>query len=207
VDETRRSYDAVAARYAEDLGDELIHKPLDRGLLAAVLELAGDGAVADVGCGPGHVTAQLDGIGFDLSPAMCAIGRRRTGRPFAAADMTRLPVRGGALAAVVSLYAVIHLDAARRARAYAEFARVLRAGGVALVAFHVEDEQTAAGQARVTREFFGHEVELTFHFLDPDAELAALRSAGLELVARLDRAPHPGVEHPSRRCYLMLLRA
>ena len=40
-------------------------------------------------------------------------------------------------------------------------------------------------------------------FHDPDAVVAALVAAGFTLEARLDREPYPGVEHPSRRTYLL----
>jgi SAM-dependent methyltransferase len=71
----RRSYDAVAEEYANEFRDELAGKPLDRALLASLVERAGDGAaVADLGCGPGHVAAWLSGlgvaaVGIDLSRA------------------------------------------------------------------------------------------------------------------------------------------
>jgi SAM-dependent methyltransferase len=208
---TRRSYDAVAARYAAEIGDELRGKPLDRALLAAFAELAADGPITDVGCGPGHVTRHLaDGgaraAGLDLSPAMCALAHRATGLPFGAADMTRLPLRSGVLAGLLSLYAVIHLDTPGRAAAYAEFARVLRPGGSALIAFHTSDAEVTSGRSKTLADWWGHAVELTFRFLDPAQEVAALAEAGLELVARLDRASHPDAEHPSRRAYLLLRR-
>jgi hypothetical protein len=53
------AYDAVARAYHDQLGDELAGKPLDRAVLQAFTELAGEGAIADVGCGPGHVTRFL----------------------------------------------------------------------------------------------------------------------------------------------------
>ncbi|SEQ49861.1 hypothetical protein [Lentzea albida] len=49
----------------------------------------------------------------------------------------------------------------------------------------------------------GDEVDLTFHFLDPEEETRALAEAGLAVTARLDRAPDPRVEHRSDRCYLL----
>lgn len=208
---TRRGYDRVADHYAAELGGELRRKPLDRALLGAFAELAAGGPVLDVGCGPAHVAAHLADLGcrvtgVDLSPAMCAAARRTTAVPVAAGDMTALPVRSGAVAGLVCLYAVIHLDAARRAAAYAEFARVLRPGGHALVSFHTDDDEVPTGGARRLTDWWGHEVDLTFRFLDPGAEAAALAGAGLPVVARLDRAPHPGAEHPSRRCSLLARR-
>ncbi|WP_433623932.1 class I SAM-dependent methyltransferase [Nocardia sp. CA-120079] len=208
---TRRSYDLVAERYADELGDELRGKPLDRGILAVFAELTNGGVVADIGCGPGHVAAYLAGrgvrtIGMDLSPAMCAVARRTASMAVGAADMTALPVRAESLAGVVCLYAVIHLDGRQRAAAYAEFARVLRPGGYALIAFHTSDADFPAGGAKTLTDWWGHQVDLTFRYLDPGAESEALATAGLFPAARLDRAPHPDSEHPSRRSYLLVQR-
>ncbi len=198
----RDSYDLVAAQYAAELGDELAGKPLDRALLDALAGLA-DGPVLDVGCGPGHVATYLAQrvrvVGVDLSPQMCA----HASVPVCAGDMAALPFRSHSISALVCLYAVIHLDAAERAAAYAEFARVLRPGGHALVAFHVRDAETQAGQEKTLTQWWGNEVELTFRFLDPEAETRALAVAGLTVTARLDRAPDSRVEHASDRTYLL----
>jgi SAM-dependent methyltransferase len=209
--ETRGSYDAVAARYAAEIGDELSAKPLDRAVLNAFAEQAADGMAADIGCGPGHVTAYLTArgvhaFGLDLSPIMCATALERTSLAFAAADMTALPLASETLTGIVCLYAVIHLDAAQRLAAYQEFARVLRPGGQALVAFHTSDADLPVGGAKTMDEWWGQQVALTFRFLDPVGEVALLHDAGLELTARLDRAPYDGVEHPSHRSYLMVRR-
>ncbi len=205
---TRLAYDRVADRYAAEVGGELVGKPLDRALLAALVELAGDGPVLDAGCGPGHVAAFVDAVGgralgVDLSPAMAGTGRRSTGLPFAAGDLCALPVATGSVAAVACLYAVIHLDEEGRRAAYAELARVLRPGGHALVAFHVSDADAPPGSDRHLDRWWDVPVDLTFRFLRPEQEAAALAAAGLPVVARVDRAPLPDVEHASERCYLL----
>ncbi len=207
---TRRSYDAVAAEYDVAIGDELEGKPLDRALLDVVVEHAAGGPVVDAGCGPGHVAQWLatrgaTTCGVDLSPAMAARAVAR-GVPAAAGDLTALPFLTGSCAAVVCFYAVIHLPASGRDAAYREFARVLRPDGVALVAFHVRTDGVTAGETVATREFFGHEVDLEFRYLDPTAESGRLAAAGLAPVARVDRAPVPGVEHASDRSYLLVRR-
>ncbi|WP_433713851.1 class I SAM-dependent methyltransferase [Nocardia sp. CA-084685] len=208
----RHSYDLVAERYADELGDELRGKPLDRGLLQVVAELANEGVVADIGCGPGHITAYLAGrgarvIGMDLSPAMCGVARQANSVAVGAGDMTALPVRAESLTGLVCLYAVIHLDERQRAAAYAEFARVLRPGGHALIAFHTSDADIPVGGTKTLTDWWGHQVDLTFHYLDPAKESEALARTGLVLEARLDREPHPDTEHPSRRSYLIVRRA
>jgi SAM-dependent methyltransferase len=210
-DATRHSYDDLAADYAANLGSELDGKPFDRALLDAFAEVASGGVIADLGAGPGHIAGYLKArgaavIASDLSPQMCAIGSRRESLPFFASDMCALPLASGSLGGIVCLYAVIHLDDESRVRAYREFARVLREGGQALISFHTDDVETSRGEARQTTELMGHDVELTFRFLDPERELQLLADAGLEYVARLDRAPHPGAEHASQRSYLLTYR-
>jgi len=79
----RESYDTVAADYADLLRSNLAGQPHERavlGLFAELVSAAGGGAVADVGCGPGRITAALHGLGLDafgldLSPAMIQIAR------------------------------------------------------------------------------------------------------------------------------------
>ena len=209
--ETGRSYDRVASRYAAEIGDELAAKPFDRGLLDAFAELAGSGTVADVGCGPGHVGSYLAArgaqvVGLDLSPEMCAIASRTTPLRTAAADMTALPIRAGTLSGLICMYAVIHLDTAQRTAAYGEFARVLAVGGHALIAFHTSDAEHRTGESKPVSDWWGHDVDLTFHFLDAAEEASALGQAGLELIARLDRRPHAETEHQSQRTYLVIRR-
>jgi SAM-dependent methyltransferase len=205
---TRRSYDAVATQYAAAIGDELLHKPLDRALLNLISDLAADGVVLDLGCGPGHVAAHLAerslAIGLDLSEAMAAEAWRTRKVPACAGDLTALPIRTRSAAAVVCLYAVINLDDHGREAAYAELARVLRRDGHALIAFHVRDADHQAGDVITMAEWWGNAVELIFRFLDPEQEIAALTRAGLELVARVDRVPYRNAEHPSERCYLLV---
>ena len=51
--------------------------------------------------------------------------------------------------------------------------------------------------------FVGCCVDLDFYFLECDAVVGVLTDAGLTIKARLERAPYPGHEHPSRRAYLL----
>jgi trans-aconitate methyltransferase len=82
--DTRVSYDTVAASYAAQIGAALAAEPFLRAALelpADMVHAAGGGPVADVGCGPGHVTTHLrelgvDAFGVDLSPAMIDIARQ-----------------------------------------------------------------------------------------------------------------------------------
>ena len=205
----RRTYDAVAERYAVAVDRELDHRPLERALLAALPELAGlddsPGIVADLGAGPGHVARHLREIGLptvavDLAPAMVAVARHRNGVPAAAGSLTALPLASSSVAAAVVLFAWIHLTDDELAAAAAELHRVLRPGGVAVISFHVGDEVVHLD------EWHGHAVDIDFRFLQPGAVTAGLAAAGLRVEATLERAAIPDLEAPTRRCYLVARR-
>jgi SAM-dependent methyltransferase len=214
VDETRRSYDAVAEQYAHQVGDELARKPVDRSLYALFSELVGsDGIVADVGCGPGHVADYLTSLGLtvlgvDASPRMIAVARRRFPRPrFEVATFAALPADDGGWAGAVVPYSIIHLDREERRSAAVELARAIRPGGWLLLAFHIEDGEHEAGSIAHLSEWWGHEVDLDFHFLDPAEVSADLTAVGFIVMSRTDREPWPDVEHQSRRSYLLAVRS
>lgn len=209
----RAAYDAVARAYDEAIGDELARKPLDRALLDCVAGLAGSGVLADVGCGPGHVTRFLAErhphvIGVDLSPEMIAVARDRApSLDFRVASMLELPATDGEWSGIVALYSIIHLSASDRATACREFARVLAPGGWLLVAFHVDTPEYAAGDARHITDWFGQRVDLQTYFLDPDDVVADIETSGLAIVSTVIRQAWPDAEeYPSRRCYLMARR-
>src|SRR6185437_1389933 len=111
-DETQRSYDRIASEYAQQFGDELDHKPLERQLLDDVAQHV-TGRIADVGCGPGHVAHYLhecgaDVVGFYLSPAMLEQARKRSPDiPFFQADMRALPLEDESLNGIVAFYCLI----------------------------------------------------------------------------------------------------
>jgi SAM-dependent methyltransferase len=214
----RSSYDAVAQRYAEEMGDELIGKPVDRALYGCFAELVRDQAgagrpVGDVGCGPGHVCRYLAGLGLsvvgvDISPGMVHVARlRHPHLRFEVGTFARLPAGAGEWAGAVAPYSIIHLDRGGRRAGLAELARVIVSGGWLLVAFHISDADSGAGEVRHLTDWLDSPVELDFHFLDPAEVADDIASAGFIVMSRTDREPWPSVEHPSRRSYLLAQRS
>lgn len=217
MEEVRSSYDALAERYAEEIGDELIGKPVDRALYGSFAELVRDLAgaglpVGDVGCGPGHVSRYLAGLGLtvlgvDLSPAMVRVARlRHPHLRFEVGTFDDLPAGNGEWAGAVVPYSIIHLDRHGRRAAFAELARAIAPGGWLLVSFHVADEHGGPGYTRHVDELWEIPIDLMFHLLDPAEVTEDLAVAGFVVMSRTDREPWPDVEYASRRSYLLAQR-
>jgi SAM-dependent methyltransferase len=202
---TRSSYDTWAADYAERFQAELAAKPMDRALLAAFAELvrgAGGGLpVADLGCGPGHVTAHLNGLGLtafgvDLAPEMITVARlSHPELRFEVGSMTALDLPDGSLGGIVAFYSIIHLPDAELPRVFAEFHRVLAPGGQLLLAFHDGAELLRLDESD------GHPVPLDYYLRSPELVAGPLGRAGLPVTARLTREPYEA--ESLRRVYLV----
>lgn len=149
--DTRTSYDTVAAAYADvvrNLLSELPHLRAALTLFADLVRADGGGPVADVGCGPGHVTAALAGLGvdafgIDLSPGMVDLARREhPALRFEVGSMTDLQLADASLAGVIAWWSLIHVPDEQIPGVLAQFRRVLRPGGRLQVGFHVGDDAT-----------------------------------------------------------------
>ena len=199
-----KAYDAVAARYADFVRGELDYLPLDRAVLAAFAEYvraAGGGLVAELGCGPGRITAHLrdlglDAFGLDLSTTMIDLARStHPGLRFEVGSMDALELADGALDGIVSWYSVIHASPGELSAYFAEFARVLASGGHLLAAFF----ESGGGPAAA----FDHKMAPAFRW--PIDELAALGGrAGFAEVGRMLREPRE--QERFRRGHLLLRR-
>jgi SAM-dependent methyltransferase len=189
LDDTRTSYDTVAASYADLLRDSLAGLPHVRGSLRLFADLvlaAGGGPVADVGCGPGHVTGYLrtlgvDAFGVDLSPGMVEIARREhPGARFTVGSMTDLDLPDGSVTGVLGFYSLIHVPDEDVPAVLARFHRATRPGGVVALGFHVGDRVHVK-----TEGYGGHPMNVRVHLRPPERVAAWLVEAGLTVEAQL----------------------
>lgn len=132
--DTRVAYDAVASLYAELFSNVLETLPMERALLAAFAELVqahNAGPVADIGCGPGHVTAHVHALGpttfgIDLSSEMVALARRaHPDLRFDEGSMTALDLADGVLSGILASYSTIHTPPQQLPAVFTKFQRVL----------------------------------------------------------------------------------
>ncbi|HEX3556715.1 MAG TPA: class I SAM-dependent methyltransferase [Thermoanaerobaculia bacterium] len=197
------SYDRVADEYVRHIFDELQHKPLDRELLDRfAARVRNAGLACDMGCGPGHVARYLHEhgasvCGVDLSAEMVKRARLlNPGVEFRQGDMLALDVPDNEWAGIAAFYSIIHIPRGDLARALGELRRVLRPGGLLLLAFHIGSD------AIHLDEWWGHKVNVDFFFFLPDEMASSLRSAGFEVEEIIERDPYPDIEHQSRRAYI-----
>jgi len=190
--------------YAERLFNELDAKPLDRHLLNRFAEsMKGKGLVADMGCGPGHVAKylHLHGVemcGIDISPEMIRIAKGMSPEiDFKVGDMLSLDIADGSFAGIVAFYSIVHFDSSELATALSECRRVIKDGGLILLAFHIGDEVIHLD------DLFDRPVDLDFRFHQTANVTNGLKSHRFTVIESIEREPYEGAEHPSRRSYLL----
>ena len=132
---------------------------------------------------------------------MQAARQRHPGIPFHQADFRTLPIRDATWAGIVGLYCMIHLPPPDLQPTLKEWARVLKPGGLLLLAVHLGSE------VRHLTDWWGQPVDIDFHFFEPAALSTAVAAAGFRIEEHLERDPYPGVEAPTRRLYLLATRA
>jgi SAM-dependent methyltransferase len=190
MDPVGRAYGAIADRYVELFASTAEVHPDDLDLIDRHLTIR-PGAVLDVGCGPGHLTAHLrsrgvDVSGIDLVPEF--IDHARTTDPdgsYELGSLHRLPVPDGALAGMLAFYSLIHVPPMELDAALGELRRAMAAGGTLVAGFFDGDEVAA----------FDHKVTTAYRW--PADELSArLTHAGFTEVERHRR---PGVAEYGRR--------
>ncbi|MEU9701389.1 class I SAM-dependent methyltransferase [Streptomyces sp. NPDC047981] len=204
----RESYDTVAAAYVGRVPPPTGLDPVSRRMLDAFAELAAGaarlGPVADVGCGPGKVTAYLaergvaDVFGVDLSPAMVRQARRAYPElPFVVGSMTALPVADRALGGVLAYYSTHHTPPEALPVVFGEFRRALAPGGHLMLAGHVGDGEVV----RPTEAYGGLPVSYASYLLPPGRIGDLLERAGFVVDARLTQEAGEGSGEGSRRRY------
>ena len=136
-------------------------------------------------------------MGIDLSAGMVEQARRlNPGIEFRQGNMLSLDIEDAAWGGIVAFYSIIHVPRTEIPDALAEMKRVLRPGGLLLLAFHVGHEAVHLD------EWWGQPVSVNFLFFRSEEMVDSLRAVGFEIEEIVEREPYPHVEHRSRRAYI-----
>lgn len=197
--DVRCAYDTVAEAYATALPDTSFEAPLDMAMIddfrARLLAVPGS-KVIDAGCGAGRLSAYFSGAGLDvtgvdLSPGMVRVARQsHPGLVFEVGQLTDLPAADSGADGILAWYSIIHSAPAELPAIAREFWRVLRPGGLALIAF-----QAGSGHRTLERAY-GHDVALRAELHSADDVVLRLTEQGFVLVAQLVRAARATEKHP-----------
>jgi ubiquinone/menaquinone biosynthesis C-methylase UbiE len=208
VNSIATAYDLVAADYSELQRTALASKPFDRAMLCAFADVVKEepgGRVADLGCGPGHVTAFLDDqgldvFGVDLSRKMVVTAQSDYPElQFLVGSLNELDLEDRSLRGITAWYSIIHTPPQELPATLSEFSRVLEDGRYAIMAFQVGNER------RRIEKGYGHSISLDAYRLDPSTVTDLLESAGLFVQARLVRQPDNSENTP--QAYLLAQKA
>ncbi len=204
----RKSYDAVAREYADEIYGELAGKPFDREFLDRFAErVRSRGSVCDLGCGPAQIARYLrdrgvDAFGVDLSYGMLMQARRlNPDLQCVQTSMLALGLRSGQLAGAAAFYSIIHIPRSKVVEVLAEVRRVLRPGGLFLFTFHLGNEDSHH------EEMLGRPVSLDIALFSTDEMCGYVKASDFTLEQVLERDPYsPDVEYQSRRGYILTSR-
>ena len=196
------AFDNIADLYREKFADELDDKPFDRAFLERVAARVPPGEpVLEVGAGPGQIGAFLHACGVSTIASDASLGQLREARILdserstVAVDLARLPVRAGALAAIVAFYCLIYGPQDAHDIVFREWRRALCPGGLAVIALQ-------AGRGTIEVDGYqGRPARLTVVMRDPDLLVAQLERIGFVVDECVVRPPYEG-EHVDR-CYVV----
>ena len=203
-------YDRLAAQY-ERAFPEPFRTPLERHAVAAFAEQVRasgpSGPVVDVGCGTGHVTAELAASGvpvLGVDPSEAMLGIARTAHPqLRFVQATADPVtwqdalgEDEAPSAVLARFSLIHVAPDRVPGVVRSWAQLLPVGGAVMVAFQAVD----GGRAVVS---FDHAVAPAWRW-HPDVMADHLFRAGF--TERWRTVARPDAEHRFPECHLLAVK-
>ena len=198
----RESYDTVAADYVKLAS--AMPDALSLAMMAAFAELVRDrGPVADLGCGPGRLTAHLatlglPAFGIDVSPTMIELARDAfPGLRFSVGTMTALDIGNGELGGIMAFYSTYHTPPDWLPVIFAEFHRTLAPGGHLLLGTYTGDDE----HVRPTRGYGGHPVSYESYMLPADRIAELLAETGLDVTTRLLYEPDAETKRP-HACFL-----
>jgi len=116
---------------------------------------------------------------------------------FRQGNMMALDLEDKTLAGIAAFYAIVNISKESLHLVFREMNRVLRPGGLLLLAFHTGDEVLHE------EELWGRSISMDFFLFQPSQIRRCLEDAGLGVEEIIERGPYaPDVEYQSQRAYV-----
>lgn len=205
--EVRQCYDLAAKEYAQSFLNELDGKPFDRNILDRFSQLLPEGGlIYDFGCGSGQTTRYISDrhrqkvVGLDFSEKSINLaGQNFPDIEFRVDDMLASKMESQSADGIIAFYAIVHFTYREVERAMAEWFRLLKPGAYCLFTFHV-------GREIVPIDNFLDVpgANATWRFLLPNRVIQIAEKVGFRQYEAVVRYPYSGVEHPSKRAYIIV---
>jgi len=189
----KSGYNKIAERYL----DERTRDSADVRLLDDFIELlAPKSKVLDAGCGAGVPIAQMlaehfDLIGVDFSETQVKLAKKNVPNAhFFCQDMTQLDFPDESLDGICSYYAIIHIPREEHEALLADFYRMLKTGGVALLCLGAQNLVDDIDEDYLgTRMYWSH--------YDSETYIKILKENGFTIIwaKRIDDSTCEGAGH------------
>lgn len=205
--EVKDCYNRTAKEYAETFLHELDGKPFDRNLLDRFDSMLSTGSlIYDFGCGSGQTTKYIHDrkkhkiIGLDFSENAIQLAKQNFNDiEFIVDDMLHSKMASESADGILAFYAVVHFTYLEIEQVLKEWLRLLKPNALCLFSYHDGEE------AIETVDFLGVSgAKATWRFLNTDRVLEIAEQVGFKVEEALVRYPYKGVEHESKRAYIML---
>lgn len=207
LDEVRNCYNLAANEYSRTYINELDQKPFDRNIIDRFSDLLdSQSLIFDFGCGSGQTTNYIHKknkhkvLGLDFSENSINLARQTLPEiQFEIDDMLNSKMGTTTANGIIAFYAIVHFDYEDIKRVMQEWYRLLKDNGYCLFSFHIGEEFVEV------QDFLDIKgANATWHLLDTDKVLGIAEEAGFKIMETIIRYPYKGVEHESKRAYIML---
>ena len=207
ANEVMDCYNRTAREYAETFLHELDGKPFDRNILDRFDSLLSKGSlIYDFGCGSGQTTRYIHDknnhriIGLDFSENAVLLAKQHFPEiEFVLDDMLHSKMASNSADGILAFYAIVHFTYIEVERVFKQWLRLLEPDALCLFSFHVGEE------AVEIEDFLGvGGAKATWHLLDTDRVLETAEQVGFKIEEALIRYPYKGVEHESKRAYILM---
>lgn len=174
----RKGYDKIANDYLAERNEDLEEMSF---LPEFSSYIPKDGRVLDVGCGGGvpftkYLSEQFEVIGIDISEKQIELAKKNApNTTLYCMDMTNLKFTNDYFDGLLAYYSIIHVPRNEQQDLLANFYRMLKPNGVALLSLHSSDDPESYYD-----DFFGE--KMYWSGFDAETNLRILREIGFKII-------------------------